>query len=448
MKAQDEELRQNIEELQATHEQMERLKQEENERNQATIREMETYRRFLISVLDQIPGKIFVKDHDGRILLLNSEVAKVYNKTVDELLGTTDFDNHSLEDAQEYRAKELEIISQGAETYIQEESLTGTKRYLKTTKMPFALPHLNTTGLMGIQIDITDIMEIEQEIRSKSEELQKETALLNALLDNIPDLIYFKDKESRFLRFSKSLLSHFNLGHNEDLLGKTDFDFVDADMAKGTLEDEQRIIQTGEAMIDREDKEIQKDNSVSWASVTKMPLRNAQGEIMGTFGISKDITRIKNLEIEARDLLKIIEGNRKLLIDILNKIPAKIFVKDENGVFVVVNDAVASVYAKTPEEIIGTSDYDNHPDEDVDSWRAQELEIVAKGQQTYVHLEKQQDKSRYLNTTKMPFPLATTGKTGLLGMQFDVTELKLMEQKVAELKTEMEGIRKGISKKS
>ena len=125
MKAQDEELRQNIEELQATHEQMERMKAEEDARNQKMMKEIEDHRKLLLQVLDQIPGKIFLKDHNGVLLLLNSAVAQVYGKTVDELIGTSDFDNHPMEDAKVYREKELEIMAKGAETYIQEESLTG-----------------------------------------------------------------------------------------------------------------------------------------------------------------------------------------------------------------------------------------------------------------------------------------------------------------------------------
>ena len=184
------------------------------------------------------------------------------------------------------------------------------------------------------------------------------------------------------------------------------------------------------------------DGRVSWVNTTKMPLRDSKGEIIGTFGISKNISKIKNLEIEARDMLKTIESNRKLLIDILNKVPAKVFLKDEKGVFVVVNSAVASIYNKTPEQIIGTSDYDNHPDEDVDNWRKQELEIVEKGEKSYLHIEKVKGKQHYLNTTKMPFVLATTGKTGLLGIQIDVTDLKIMEEQVHQLKAEVERLRK------
>lgn len=281
-----------------------------------------------------------------------------------------------------------------------------------------------------------------REIQENQKELEKEKALLDALLDSAPEHIYFKDKESRFIRFSTSMLKLFGLEKPEELAGKSDFDFFSEEHARPAYEDEQNIIRTGRAIIDLEEREVLEDGRESWVNTSKMPLRTKEGEIIGTFGISKNITGQKRTEMEVREMMKTIDKNRKLLIDILNKIPAKIFLKDEKGVFVVVNSSVAAIYNKTPEQIIGTSDYDNHPDEDVDSWRAQELEIVEKGEKTYLHLENVQGKSRYLNTTKMPFMLATTGKTGLLGIQIDVTDLKLLEEQVHQLKAEVERLKK------
>jgi PAS domain S-box-containing protein len=314
MKAQDEELRQNIEELQATHEQMERMKAEEDARNQKMMKEVEDNRKLLLKVLDQIPGKIFLKDHNGVLLLLNSAVAKVYSKTVEELIGTSDFDNHPVEDARVYREKELEIIANGAETYIQEETVTGEKRFLKTTKMPFMIATTGKKGLLGIQFDVTELKEKENEalkmaelIKDKQKEieetaisLQKEKALLDNLLDSVPENIYFKDGQSRFMRFSKSMLKLFGLRNEEDLIGKSDFDFFSDEHARPAFEDEQKIIRTGQAIIDLEEKEVMADGRISWVNTTKMPLKNKEGKIVGTFGISKNISHLKQLEAEAQ----------------------------------------------------------------------------------------------------------------------------------------------------
>jgi len=103
----------------------------------------------------------------------------------------------------------------------------------------------------------------------------------------------------------------------------------------------------------------------------------------------------------------------------------------------VVNSAVSQVYSKPVEEVIGTTDYDNHPDEDVDSWRKQELEIMKNGETTYIHSETAHGVTRHLKTLKMPFRIATTGNIGLLGIQIDVTDLKQLEAQIGVLKKEL-----------
>jgi PAS domain S-box-containing protein len=469
MKAQDEELRQNIEELQATHEQMERMKAEEDARNQKMMKEIEDNRKLLISLLNEIPEKIFLKDDKGRFIIANKPVADNYNCTVEEILGKSDFDFYPREEATKYFKTEQEIINGGKTLSFEEgDPDKYDKLVVRSIKKPFYIEHLGITGLFGVQFDITDIKrkefealkmaeeikEKQHEIEQSSVELQKEKALLDALLNNVPEHIYFKDKESRFLRFSKSMLKLFGLEKAEDLMGKSDFDFFDEEHSRPAFEGEQEIIRTGNAIIDLEEKEVMEDGRINWVNTTKMPLKNAQGEIIGTFGISKDITRLKKLEIDANQKANKLFDNeayllkyRKLLIDILDRIPGKIFLKDENGVFVVVNSAVASIYNKSPEQIIGTTDYDNHPDENVDEWRKQELEIIKKGASTYVHLEKIKGQQHYLNTTKMPFELATSGQTGLLGIQFDISDVKVLEEKIASLTKEIEALKKGRGKR-
>jgi PAS domain S-box-containing protein len=91
----------------------------------------------------------------------------------------------------------------------------------------------------------------------------------------------------------------FGLQKAEDLVGKSDFDFFDDEHARPAYEGEQEIIRTGKAIIDLEEKEVMEDGRVSWVNTTKMPLRNAKGEIIGTFGISKDISKLKKLEEDA-----------------------------------------------------------------------------------------------------------------------------------------------------
>lgn len=127
-------------------------------------------------------------------------------------------------------------------------------------------------------------------------ELAYERDLLRALLDNSPDHIYFKDFQSRFITCSKSLCGQFGMGRLDQILGKNDFDFFDEEHARPAFEDEQQIIRTGNPVIGKIEKEVRKDGRLAWVLTSKMPLRNKAGAIIGTFGISKDITAIKEAE--------------------------------------------------------------------------------------------------------------------------------------------------------
>src|SRR3954463_8524975 len=126
--------------------------------------------------------------------------------------------------------------------------------------------------------------------------LSEEWFLFQTLMGNIPDHIYFKDRESRFLRINKAMARRFNLADPAGAVGKTDFDFFTAEHAQQAFADEREIVRTGIPMVDREEKETWPDGSVSWVSTTKQPLVGREGEIIGTFGLSRDITARKSAE--------------------------------------------------------------------------------------------------------------------------------------------------------
>ena len=154
---------------------------------------------------------------------------------------------------------------------------------------------LSATKLLVITHDLTARKQMEAE-------LAQERDLLRTLLDHSPDFIYFKDTQSRFIKSSTTQALKFGLASPDEVVGKTDFDFFTEAHARVAFGDEQEIIRTGQPMIGKVERQIvlngQKE---AWTITTKMPFRNQAGDIIGTFGVSKDITPLKQAEQDLRD---------------------------------------------------------------------------------------------------------------------------------------------------
>ncbi|MGD1105843.1 MAG: EAL domain-containing protein [Terracidiphilus sp.] len=121
--------------------------------------------------------------------------------------------------------------------------------------------------------------------------------LLNTFLEYIPDHVYFKDRNSCFLRINRALANYFGLNDPTQALKKNDSDMFTSEHAERAREDEQRIIQTGQAITGMEEKETWPDGHETWVLTTKVPLKDRRGKIMGTMGISRDITDRKHAEL-------------------------------------------------------------------------------------------------------------------------------------------------------
>jgi PAS domain S-box-containing protein len=154
-------------------------------------------------------------------------------------------------------------------------------------------------------IEISDLQRETQERTRAEEELKHERYLLHALMDTLPEGIYFKDTAGRFLRVNKALANACGLNDPAQAVGKTDFDFFHEELARAAYADEQEIIRTGQPMLRKEEQTY--GDPPGWVSTTKMPLRDQNGSIMGTFGISTHITHLKLTEDALRKANKRVE---------------------------------------------------------------------------------------------------------------------------------------------
>lgn len=136
----------------------------------------------------------------------------------------------------------------------------------------------------------------------------EDKSLMQRLMDNIQDNVYVMDRGGHIVFINKAGAKWLGFNSPDDVIGKTDLDIFTNEHGRAAFEDEQRIIETGEPILGIEEKETWADGHETWVSTSKMPLHNDDGQIVGTFGISRDITEHKKAEIRAE---KYAEENRQ-----------------------------------------------------------------------------------------------------------------------------------------
>lgn len=136
--------------------------------------------------------------------------------------------------------------------------------------------------------------------RQMKESFPGELAMLRAVVASVPDLIYVKDRRSRFLLANQGTADIMGAASGAELAGKSDFDYYSAEMAAGFYQDEQRIIETGTPLVSQDEHIQEREGRTRYILTTKVPLRNAEGEVVGTIGIGRDITAMKETEGELK----------------------------------------------------------------------------------------------------------------------------------------------------
>jgi PAS domain S-box-containing protein len=289
---------------------------------------------------------------------------------------------------------------------------------------------------------------------------------LETILNSIPDRIFIKDCESRFVKINGAAAKRLGLECPDQAIGKTDFDFMPPEKAREFREDEQRIIQTGEPTINKAEKQILPGGQVGWTSTTKVPLRDAVGKIVGLVGVNRDITDLvhaqeavlqardelelrvaarttdlaqANLalqkEIEQRDKIqKALSHNHHTLRTLVDNLPDIIFIKDAESRFLLVNTACARQLGLShPDEAVGKTDADFVTPELARRYRADEFALMQSGSSVHQEeptLHKASGKIGCSLTTKLSVKDSDGKVIGLMGIARDITPLKDAEKKL------------------
>ncbi len=189
------------------------------------------------------------------------------------MIGKTDFDIFDHATAQNYYDNEMEIMTSGQPVVNREEKghlPDGTPRWYLDNEVPLRDAAGQVTGVFAISRDITELKQTELE-------LERERDLMHALMDNIPDAIFFKDTQLRFFRVNKAAALKEGLQQPELMIGKTDFDFFARESAQEYYQLEMEIMRTGRPVVDLEQQEQRPGQPPTWASTTEMPLTITPG---------------------------------------------------------------------------------------------------------------------------------------------------------------------------
>lgn len=247
------------------------------------------------SLVDCLPQNIFRKDRSGRFTFVNPSFCQTLKRTPEEILGRTDSDFFPPALSAKYRADDQRVMESRQTVDVVEEHVKpdGGKLYVHVLKTALCDASGQVIGVQGIFWDVTERKRMEEAIAHERD-------LVQALLDSIPDSIYFKDTQSRFVRCSRLMALKFGASDPWEVVGRTDFDFFGEAHAKAAFEDERRILRTGQPIVGVKEVETWPDGRETWALTTKMPLRDSAGKLIGTFGVSKDITELVAAEQELK----------------------------------------------------------------------------------------------------------------------------------------------------
>ncbi|MBE2214206.1 MAG: PAS domain-containing protein [Opitutaceae bacterium] len=255
------------------------------------------------------------------------------------------------------------------------------------------------------------------------------------LMESLPDSVYFKDREGRFFCLSKALATHFGLDSPEEAIGKSDYDFFPEELARIKDHDEREIVRTGVGFVGKEEKSYAIGGKRRWVLSSKLPLYGDDGSIIGTFGISRDITEVK----QARESL---EAQHRLLKTLIEILPCRIFVKDRDGRITLTNEAYRRALGLHGSDIVeGKRLSDLVADDRVGPYAMDDRLVIEKG--TEILNREDFDASplgdkRWMLLSKVPLRDGEGQVQGLVGMAADITAQKEAEARAVRIQHQLE----------
>lgn len=265
---------------------------------------LEEERVLLRTIIDNIPDHIYVKDTEQKLILANQATITDLipnNQSFDDVFLKSNpeiFGEHGWVQA---LAKEDKTLLETRQAIINQEfkfkRSDGETRLALVTKIPLIDIQDNVIGFLGINRDITDL-------KKAQTQLSDERNMLRLIIDTIPDSIYVKNSAHEFILANKASFYNNHKADSESaILGKTDRDF-DPEGAETLEKEEQHIMTTGVALLNRSIISNNDDGSIAQLLISKLPLKNSQGKITGIIGLNRNVTELRQAELRLKQVLE------------------------------------------------------------------------------------------------------------------------------------------------
>lgn len=403
---------------------------ERHEAEVALIAQEEKYH----SIFDHLVEGIFQTTPEGRYLLANMALARIYGyQNPDELVESLTNIGERLY-VVPGRREEFQRIMEEHDTITGFESQIFRKDGSIIWISENCRANRDARGrLLHYEGTVEDITAR----RQAQESVQESEALYHSLVETMPQNVFRKDLQGRFTFANQQYCRHYGVPL-EEILGKTDFDFFPVDLASKYQKDDHRVMVTG-TTLDIVEEHQPHGRDKSYVQVVKTPLYSKDGTIIGLQGIFWDITEQKLAEERIRQAQENLHASETLYHSLVDTMPQCIFRKDLEGRYTFTNREFCRFVGRPPEEVIGKSIFDFLPPELARQRQADDLRVM-NSRQPFTQIEASKfanQDAQYIHVLKIPILDASGAVIGLQGMFWDITDIKLAEQRISKAKDEL-----------
>ena len=393
-----------------------------------TRRERDEMERYFSALMDTMPAWIYFKDRDSKFLHVNKALADYSGLKITEMIGKTDGEFLDAESAGKNREDEIKILASGIgrERFIEKESTPeGADSWVITSKHPLRDKQGRIIGTFGVSSDVTEMVETQRA-------LEEERNTLRTLLDSIPDSIYIRNREGRYLVVNRALAELVGADDPVGVTGKTPFDFFPEDKARGFIDEDAKVMEAGETVINPSSIVRAQGGDIRHLLTTRVPIRDREGNVFGILGINRDITE----QEKAREAVRQTEHRMQEIVD---NSPSPMYAKSVTGRYLMVNRRYEELFALKSEDVVGKTDAEIIGDGDlVKRLQKNDQLVIERGEPIqFDETLNFSDGDRSYVSMKFPMRDLDGEIYAVGGISTDITERKNAEKALQELNQEL-----------